>query len=231
MPAVVSKARDLKRRLVLTGLFTAVVAAGVVKVRRLAEPNLPLSDLPLHPELQNGLTPHLKHGDILFRGRDNSWGELGAMASREDQRYGHVGVVSRQEDDWAVISATGNPLESQGGVIREPLEKFIGFSTRLGLYRLAIEEDGFAAFLRGIEAHLAQRTQFDRLYDISENEAVYCTELIWLSLNDALGRDVISDKTKWRGRLVIALDDLQRLSFMQEVIHLDQVKLKTSDSV
>ena len=57
-----------------------------------------------------------------------------------------------------------------------------------------------------------------------------CSELIWLCLNAALGKDVISDKTMWRGRDVIALDDLQHLSFMQGIIHLDQAKMKTSDS-
>ena len=208
----------MKRRLVLAGFSIALLAAGAGKVKRLAEPDLPLSDLPRHPELKNGLMPHLKHGDILFRGRDNSWGELGAMASRVDKRYGHVGVVMGEGTEWRVVSATGNPFEGDGAVISEPLKKFIGLSTRLGLYRLMIDGDAFAAFLTGIKRHTAQKTRFDRLYDITENETVYCTELIWLCLNAALGKDVISDKTMWRGRDVIALDDLQHLSFMQGII-------------
>jgi len=220
----------LKRRLVLAGFSIALLAAGAGKVKRLAEPDLPLSDLPRHPELKNGLMPHLKPGDILFRGRDNSWGELGAMASRVDKRYGHVGVVMGEGTEWNVVSATGNPIQGDGAVISEPLKKFIGFSTRVGLYRLAIGAYEFTTFLSAIEMHIAQKTRFDRLYDINENEAVYCTELIWLCLNAAIGRDVISDKTQWRGRDVIALDDLQRLSFMKDIIHLDQEKLKTSDS-
>lgn len=218
----------LKRRLFLTGLCFTFIGLGVIKVRRLAEPDFPLSDLPLHPELLQGVVPNLRHGDILFRGRDNSWGELGAMASREDQRYGHVGVVIWRDAEWQVVSATGNPFESQGGVISEPLKKFIGLSTRIGLYRLRVDADEFEAFLNGIETHAVQKTRFDRLYDISDSEAVYCSELIWLCLNAALGKDVISDKTEWRGRKVIALDDLQRLNIMQDVIHLNQMHVKPS---
>ena len=200
--------------------------AGFVRFRQLFEPNLPLSKLPLYPELQKVILGDLKHGDILFRGRDNSWGELGAMVSREDRRYGHVGVVVKQDGVWKVISATGNPLASQGSVISEPLEKFIGMSTRLGLYRLTIEAELIAAFLNEIKTHAEQNTPFDRHYDISENEALYCTELIWLCLNSTLGRDVIPDKAQWRGRSVIALDDLQHASVMKEIIHLDRENMR-----
>jgi len=199
---------------------------GIFRVRQLTEPDLPLSKLPLYPELQKAIVEELKHGDILFRGRDNSWGELGALASRKDQRYGHVGVVVRQDAAWNVISATGNPLADSGAVVSEPLEKFIGTSTRLGLYRLSLDADLLAAFLTAIETHAARKTPFDRLYDISENEAVYCTELIWLCLNSTLGRDVIPDKAQWRGRSVIALDDLQRASVMKQVLHLDRENLR-----
>jgi len=143
------------------------------------------------------------------------------MVSRHDQRYGHVGVVVSQKTSWSVISATGNPLAREGAVAREPLSKFIGTSTRVGLYRPQVSAETLGFFLTEIEHHLASKTPFDRGYDLTENTSVYCTELIWLCFNSVLETDIIPDKTQWRGRKVIALDDLQRASVLQEVIHLD----------
>ena len=111
----------MKRRLVLAGASAAILGLGWRRFQRLSEPDVAATDLPLHTSLQRGITKYLQVGDILFRGRDDSWGELGALISRRDQRYGHVGVMTRHNDAWAVVSATGNPLDREGHVQREPL--------------------------------------------------------------------------------------------------------------
>jgi len=211
----------VKRRSLLAGAGLVCVAAGVHRFRQLSEPDLPLSKLPLHPSLQAGVEGNLQAGDILFRGRNKSWGELGALVSRHDQRYGHVGVVVGSESAWSVISATGNPLAREGSVAREPLARFIGTSTRVGLYRPQISPESLALFLTQIESHLMRKTPFDRGYDLTDSTSVYCTELVWLSFNAVVGTDIIPDKTDWRGRKVIALDDLQRASILQAILHLD----------
>jgi len=66
-----------------------------------------------------------------------------------------------------------------------------------------------------------RKTPFDRGYDLTDSTSVYCTELVWLSFNAVVGTDIIPDKTDWRGRKVIALDDLQRASILQAILHLD----------
>ena len=69
----------MKRRLVLAGASAAILGLGWRRFQRLSEPDVAATDLPLHTSLQRGITKYLQVGDILFRGRDDSWGELGVI--------------------------------------------------------------------------------------------------------------------------------------------------------
>ena len=159
----------------------------------------------------------LRAGDIVFRGKDFSWGDLGARASDRDQRFGHVGVIVWHEGDWTVIDAIGNPLEAEGRVRLRSLADFLAPATRMGIYRPALTEAELAGFVSEIWRYEAAKTPFDRFYDLQDQSALYCSELIWLALKTATGADQITEQTRFRGRRVIAIDDVQYAPIMDEV--------------
>ncbi|MEO9970817.1 MAG: YiiX/YebB-like N1pC/P60 family cysteine hydrolase [Hyphomonadaceae bacterium] len=159
----------------------------------------------------------LHKGDIIFRGKDRSWGDLGAQLSDRDKRFGHVGVIVGQPDNWAVIDAIGNPLDSEGSVRRRALSEFLSPATRASVYRPHLSGDQLDKFLMSIRQHEVAATPFDRFYDLGDQSALYCTELIWLALKAATGEDQIPEQTLFRNRRVIAIDDLQYAPLMTEI--------------
>ena len=165
-------------------------------------------------ELLRNITPHLREGDIIFRGKDRSWGDLGAQVSDKDKRFGHVGVVVLDDGRWGVIDAIGNPLDHEGRVQLRTVAAFLAPATRAALYRPSLSDQAFDQFLTSIRAFEAAQIPFDRLYDIDDANALYCTELIWLALKTATGEDQVPDHTLFRNRRVIAIDDLQYAPLM-----------------
>ncbi len=201
------------------GLFFWIALEGGQPAPPLPEPAPAISEpiaIPDHIRLT------LHAGDLIFRGKDFSWGDLGARVSDRDQRFGHVGVIVGHEGDWAVIDAIGNPLEAEGQVRLRSLADFLAPATRMGLYRPALTEAELARFLDEIWRYEAANTPFDRFYDLQDHSALYCSELIWLALKTATGKDQIIEHTNFRGRRVIAIDDLQYAPIMDDVWTFDR---------
>ena len=162
----------------------------------------------------------IRDGDIIFRGRDAGWGNLGAQLSDIDKRYGHVGVIRRRGNNLHVIHAAGDPLQDHGRVREDSLDDFLTRSNRSGLYRLTFTSEQRQIFDDYIDQVLQAGMPFDTAYSLDSLDALYCTELIWRGWMAAIDRDPILEKTEWRGKNVLALDDLQLaqgMGFVSEI--------------
>jgi len=163
----------------------------------------------------------MRDGDIIFRGRQKGWGNLGSNLSDQDQRYGHVGVIHREKQAVYVIHAAGDPLQPEGRVRKDTLRDFLARSERSGVYRLPLNATGLAKFRDKIEHALVTRLPFDRAYSLKSETSVYCTELIWRAWAEAAQKDPILVKTRWREKNVLALDDLQLAQGVKLIAEID----------
>ena len=163
----------------------------------------------------------MRDGDIIFRGRQKGWGNLASSLSDQDQRYGHVGVVRRENQAVYVIHAAGDPLQSEGRVREDGLRDFLARSERSGVYRLPLNSKGLAKFKSKIEDALSTRMPFDRAYSLESETSVYCTELIWRAWAEAVQKDPVLVKTRWHKKNVLALDDLQLAHGVRLIAEID----------
>lgn len=149
-------------------------------------------------------------GDVLFKSGDGFWGVMAARFSRENEGFGHVGLVVAGEDGaLAVIHAGGDPLAGDGRVQRARLDDFLRRSTSAALYRPRLDEAALALALAYAEAALARNAPFDAAFSLDTDDALYCTELVWRALTVAAGEDAAPRKTERAGRQFVAIDDLQ----------------------
>jgi len=201
--------------------LAALVAVWVFLLERQNSPLPDLRDDAQTPKVDihipDDVASAMRAGDVIFRGKDRSWGDLGAQLSDHDKRFGHVGVIVNHNDGWAVIDAIGNPFDPEGRVRLRSFDEFLAPATRAAIYRPDLQSDSHARYLASIWKYEAGRVPFDRFYDIQDAEALYCTEMIWLALKNATGKDQIVQETRFRNRRVIAIDDLQYAPLMQEI--------------
>jgi len=146
-------------------------------------------------------------GDIVFIGGTGGWADIGAQLSKTDKRYGHVGIAIEDEGALMIVHASGAPATG-GTVTTTPYAAFIAHSAQVGIYRA--DHDRLTA---GITENAAKAASdalpFDDAFSLETADAVYCTELVWRALSEAMGKDAVPQKSKILGQDAITLEDLQ----------------------
>lgn len=133
----------------------------------------------------------LEDGDLVFRrGRD---AVSALVLAHGEGRFSHVGMVLRTATGIRVIHAVPPEGTHPGGVVDEPLEQFAApaLTAEIAVFRLPnLGEDEH----QRLRTYLRQRegAPFDAGLRMSEDESLYCTELVLRAL-DAAGVPVPDD--------------------------------------
>ena len=175
MVSIKKRKKVWKRVFFLFFLFTVIVlsAAGgyVFWFHRVRE-------VPPPPDVE-GIRPVLRHGDVILRSGIGFWSELFRSSNTKDKRFSHVGIVRLGSDKkFYVIHAEGDDMTGQGKVFEDTLEHFVGASDDIGIARLKTgDPDRFVEHARSF-----LNRPFDWKFNRNDDSAIYCTELIDLSL-------------------------------------------------
>lgn len=148
----------------------------------------------------------LRPGDVVLRGGSGLWSGVFARLNRHDTRFSHAGVVVRVDDSWHVVHVLADDLGRNGRVQREPWADYAR-APRLAVLRVDDAAAG-ARMARAAADMLAQGAGFDFDFDLTDAQRVYCTELVWRALREALGEDPLSDKPRVNGRPAVLVENL-----------------------
>lgn len=126
----------------------------------------------------------LEDGDLVFRrGRD---AVSALVLAHGGGRFSHVGVALRSTTGAVVIHAVPPEGSHPGGVVEEALEQFAAptLAAEIAVFRLpGLREDQ----RRRLRHYLRERrgSPFDAGLRMSEEETLYCTELVLRALHAA----------------------------------------------
>lgn len=131
------------------------------------------------PPPVSDIRKHVKNGDIILRSGIGMWSNLFRNKNAVDKRFSHVGIVwINSGGKFQVIHSEGNDISGNGEVQIISLEDFVRESDSIGISRW---RHGDAAFIaENARAFLSK--PFDWKFDSTDHSAIYCTELIELSL-------------------------------------------------
>lgn len=131
----------------------------------------------------------LQHGDLIFR-KGRSIESRVVLITDKESNYSHVGVIYMKDDSIFVIHAV--PGESESGInyIKlEEIKKFLSLqkARKAAVYRLSNPQQGSEAGLAAERAmfYFDQKLVFDDDFDLSCENKLYCTELVWKAFLDA----------------------------------------------
>ncbi|GIX37634.1 MAG: hypothetical protein KatS3mg127_0873 [Silanimonas sp.] len=126
----------------------------------------------------------IEDGDLVFRRGRDAVSTL--VLAHGGGRFSHVGVALRSTTGVVVIHAIPPEGSHPGGVVEEPLEQFaaLALAADIAVFRLPGLGDGERQRLR---TYLQQRrgTPFDAGLRMSEDDTLYCTELVLRALHAA----------------------------------------------
>lgn len=167
-------------------------------------------------EILASALPPVQPGDLLFKGASTGTGtQIAAIWSQGDKRWGHVGIaVANPDGSLSVIHAdTGAPRQT-GKVVRVGLDAYLSDVSELGLYQIDLTGPARAAYLAYAEAAVGR--PFDRAFSLETDTSLYCTELVWRAMSEALGEDALPTKSTRLGAVYISVSDLAEHSLLHE---------------
>ena len=211
---------NLQRGLFKAGIILSLAFAGLYYWGTTTRTIDPSHKYALYEKLdQNKLT----QGDLIFVTKPGFWGEIAQAFSPKDQRYSHIGLLSKSQDgEWTVINADGNPIDPKGSVREEHLKNFLALATRAGVYELKLDEITLEKVIAKARYYVSQGYEFNSQFKLGQDHAFYCTELIWVVIRDVTSQDIVPQKRMHWGYEYIGIDDLTINPFTHETI---QIKL------
>lgn len=170
--------------------------------------------------------PVLRDGDIVFR-RGVGAEAAAVMLAQGGGEFSHAGLaVVRGERVWVVHAAPAEAPEDRDAVKVDTLEVFLGPSRASAgaVFRLDERTGSTTAAQAAVQAldMAARSLPFDKAFDLSTPDAVYCTELVWRAYR-AAGLD-LAVRPSLRNRLapgapgVLLPVDLAQSPFLHRVL-------------
>jgi|GEM_PF-3096804 len=128
---------------------------------------------------------NLSDGDLVFRTGRDIMSRL-VLSQGDSSRFSHVGIILKQESGPVVVHALPQNGTSPGGVLTEPLRVFAASdnASDIGFYRI---KDIDANARNSIREYVMRQIgkPFDNDFLLSEDEKMYCTELVLKALSAA----------------------------------------------
>lgn len=151
-------------------------------------------------------------GDIVFRRGQGPWTQYFINCSSREKRFSHVGVVVSNSTEVIVAHAEANDWSGVGQVYLQSLDGFWSGSLEQAVFRYNGTISERERIARESEKMLG--VPFDRQFDMSDTNRLYCTEFVRLAVNRAIRQNLIG-YTLVCGRPVVAIDDIYRKKFIR----------------
>lgn len=127
------------------------------------------------------IADELEIGDLVLIGGHALWFQAGVGLSETRPAYGHVGIVTATAPDILVLEASGSPFDN-GKIAESELSHFLREAEWLSIVRPLRDADHLVSHAK---AAAETAKGFDSEFDLTERDALYCTELIDVAMREA----------------------------------------------
>lgn len=124
-------------------------------------------------------TTNIRTGDLLFRQGNGT--ESQTVMAFDNDKYSHVGIISRRNSQWYVVHSVPGESEEVDTVKIEPIREFSKGDRCLKIMTRRIKCNDEIAEKAALYALSKVGLTFDNNYDLSDTTMFYCTELVWQS--------------------------------------------------
>jgi hypothetical protein len=165
------------------------------------------------------IIPYLQNGDIILRMGTGDLSQAFSDISLTDKRFSHLGIVRIYDKNITVINSVGYPMNRRKGVDEVTLEKFLEVAKSVGIFRIKSIDGAFISE----KAREYIGCPFDWNFDLSEDDNIYCTELLYVVLREAGFEEILSTLyLDIIGKDIIPLEAITMSSNIDEIIYFDQ---------
>lgn len=124
----------------------------------------------------------MRSGDLVCRLGNGYFSGIFRRFSGDSERFSHVGVLHREGDSCFVIHADADELSGVGEVRKESLREYLRGAHDHLFARITVDSIRLGVDSLSLR-YFDEGTPFDTRFDLSNDSALYCTELVAVVIN------------------------------------------------
>lgn len=150
----------------------------------------------------------LSSGMLVCRAGNGFFSNYFKKYASKEQKYSHIGIISIEKDTLYVYHSEASELTGIGFVKKEKLTSFLRDIRVYDFFEFNYPDTTKHKIVEIVKKYAANKTPFDLDFDSTNDDRLYCTELIATAVNKALDTTQISPSILVNGRRLYALDDI-----------------------
>lgn len=148
---------------------------------------------------QDSFSPLLfQDGDLIFRKGKGFFSDYFSSAGNLKSPYSHVGIIKVAGGKIFVIHTEANEFTGEGYAKKEPLETFLSDENAStgAIFRLKeLSRYAGGKVIDVAEEYVKNRVPFDTEFNLTSEDRLYCTELVWITFKKS-GIDIVKSFDK-----------------------------------
>lgn len=127
-------------------------------------------------------------GDLIFRNGNDEVSRAARSFNRKDTSYSHCGVILVENDSIWVYHALGGTYNPSQKLLRQPIEEFAdpNENNSIGIYRYSLNTYELQKLTDVVHNYHRMGLKFDIFFNFQSDNAMYCSEFVFKSLNKAV---------------------------------------------
>jgi hypothetical protein len=136
----------------------------------------------------DSLKKMLRSGDLIFRNGNDEVSQAARSFNRKDTSYSHCGIVLIENDTPFVYHALGGSYNPSQKLMRQLIDSFSTptENVAIGAYRYPLDTPQLNKLKNIVHTYHQQGLRFDLFFNYQSDDAMYCAEFVFKSLNKAL---------------------------------------------
>lgn len=132
-----------------------------------------------------GMPASYQDGDLILRRGEGIFSDIARHFYSTEKRFSHVGIIITIRQHPYVIHSIHEEAKGHNGVVIEALQHYLQDIKDWAVYRLKLSREQQSSMATIALDYAQQQIPFDPYFDLSTQNALYCTEFIWQVTNRA----------------------------------------------
>lgn len=172
---------------------------------------------PKQPIQEQDIPVVLHSGDLIVRKGTGYFSDIFKRMASRDKRFSHIGILSIEQDSIFVYHIEADEFTGEGIVLREQVSSFLDQSTDHAFYTNTMDTVAKHAMIVKAKAFFEAKVVFDLNFDATDDDKLYCSELVAKCINYGMDSIYIQPTLNWKGHLFYGLDDIYSKSVFSEI--------------
>lgn len=176
----------------------------------------------------------LKDGDLVLRHSKGFVSDAILTFQTKEPEFSHSGVVKKVNGKTYVYHATGGEENVTNNMKRDPISLYCHPAAvfKFGIFRYDLPAAEMDAFMAIMDANYEQGVQFDLDFDMTTDETMYCSEMIYKAMEEVRGKEGNFIGMSYVGnKPYVAIDDLYLNELTSEIYRYEYaIELKQEEA-